>query len=470
MNSGWAPDPAGRHQQRWWDGSAWTAHVLDGGEVTVDDTVATAAAGSSASVEQNPGDPVTGAAGGPLPSGDASMDTPPPPARRRASAGPSPFGVIRPGTAHGGSGSPSAPTTRPASSVNPPVARPPGAPPVGGDPGAPMVPVVSNERSNAPMPAPPLAGPPAGASPGTAAGLSVLSANSIVSGLVAGVIGGSIGTFLSNLQGDPSVTSQGELNTYSGVSFMLVGIALGAVLAGWDAVTSGAWERAFRLVAIGGVVGAVAGFAGGYLAQALYSSMLADIDYYSSSAEDSMLFARAVGWGLFGLILGGGLGLPFGGRKVINGVIGGLVGGAVAGAVFQQLAGSDAGSETEIQWLGHTITGVAIGVVVGIVDRIRRQTWIQLTAGPLAGREVILHRDRLTLGSSPNSDVVVANDPTAAPVHVILEVRGHEVVLQPQGAVTVNGATFPTAGAVRAGSQVGFGRSTFVVNQRQAPT
>lgn len=27
---GWFPDPAGRHERRYWDGSSWTEHVQDG--------------------------------------------------------------------------------------------------------------------------------------------------------------------------------------------------------------------------------------------------------------------------------------------------------------------------------------------------------------------------------------------------------------------------------------------------------
>jgi hypothetical protein len=33
---GWHPDPAGRHQYRWWDGSTWTDRVADGGQDAVD--------------------------------------------------------------------------------------------------------------------------------------------------------------------------------------------------------------------------------------------------------------------------------------------------------------------------------------------------------------------------------------------------------------------------------------------------
>jgi hypothetical protein len=32
----WAADPTGRHQQRWWDGAAWTAQVNDNGVPSTD--------------------------------------------------------------------------------------------------------------------------------------------------------------------------------------------------------------------------------------------------------------------------------------------------------------------------------------------------------------------------------------------------------------------------------------------------
>lgn len=33
---GWQPDPTGRHQYRWWDGTSWAAHVSDGGVTSQD--------------------------------------------------------------------------------------------------------------------------------------------------------------------------------------------------------------------------------------------------------------------------------------------------------------------------------------------------------------------------------------------------------------------------------------------------
>ncbi len=32
----WHPDPSGRHQHRYWDGSQWTEHVSDNGTAATD--------------------------------------------------------------------------------------------------------------------------------------------------------------------------------------------------------------------------------------------------------------------------------------------------------------------------------------------------------------------------------------------------------------------------------------------------
>ena len=33
---GWLTDPSGRHERRYWSGSAWTEHVTDGGVPGID--------------------------------------------------------------------------------------------------------------------------------------------------------------------------------------------------------------------------------------------------------------------------------------------------------------------------------------------------------------------------------------------------------------------------------------------------
>jgi hypothetical protein len=58
--AGWQPDPFGRHEVRYWDGSAWTAHVSDAGVTGTDE---------------------------PVPSPEGAMPPPPPPAPAAAPSG-----------------------------------------------------------------------------------------------------------------------------------------------------------------------------------------------------------------------------------------------------------------------------------------------------------------------------------------------------------------------------------------------
>jgi hypothetical protein len=64
---GWHPDPSGRHQLRYWDGSSWTDHVSDGGVVASDpEGAAPPAAPTQAVFSARPGgDPAPSAFGTP---------------------------------------------------------------------------------------------------------------------------------------------------------------------------------------------------------------------------------------------------------------------------------------------------------------------------------------------------------------------------------------------------------------------
>jgi hypothetical protein len=61
----WASDPYGRHELRYWDGAAWTAHVSDGG-VTSHDLVPGVAAGQAAAHADDPTQAMPVVVGAPL--------------------------------------------------------------------------------------------------------------------------------------------------------------------------------------------------------------------------------------------------------------------------------------------------------------------------------------------------------------------------------------------------------------------
>jgi hypothetical protein len=77
---GWHPDPSGRHQHRFWDGTTWTDQVADNGVTGVDPLPAAPAQPTGAGVPSVP--PVGGQAGGGTPggwgAGASTAPTPPP--------------------------------------------------------------------------------------------------------------------------------------------------------------------------------------------------------------------------------------------------------------------------------------------------------------------------------------------------------------------------------------------------------
>ncbi|MBX3313668.1 MAG: hypothetical protein KF906_05040 [Actinobacteria bacterium] len=343
--------------------------------------------------------------------------------------------------------------------------------PPGPDPAL-LVPIAPVERASgtgpyAPPPVPGTFGPASMPSAVPAPVQGQRRSNSITTGLVAGVIGGMLGFALSNLQGDlPLDASKSDLNLYSAWWTALIGAGMAPVMAAWSSATSGASEQAVRRAGLGVVIGGAAGFAGGYLGQMLYTSMLEGADTYEE-LESTVLQARVLGWGLFGAFLGLGVGILFGPRRVFNGLVGGAIGGAAGGFVFQKISES-ATDDTGPQFWGIVAIGLAIGVAVGVMDRLLRQFWLQGLTGPLRGRELILFKLRTTIGSAAGCDIVIANDPEAHPTHAALEVQGQTMSVQPLGPVLVDGVPAVGQTVVRSGQVLTIGRSTFTVGQRAA--
>lgn len=313
---------------------------------------------------------------------------------------------------------------------------------------------------------PSAAHPAAGATPAAA-----LSANAVVAGLLAGLVGGFLGFVLSRLQGDDiDATTEGAIRVEMGIWTMLIGIGIASVLAAWPSITARATEQAVRRAMLGALIGAVTGFVAGYCAQWLYSEMLKDVfDSTDWDIENRIrtkgLQARVVGWGLMGAILGVGTGWIFGPKRMINGLIGGGVGGAIGGFIFQKVAES-ATTSTGPQFVGIMSTGIAIGLLVGVADQLTRQFWLQGVTGPLRGREVILFKQRTTVGSGANCDLVIANDPAVAPHHASIVIVGQTLHLQVGAPTMVNGVEVRGTTVLTAGQTIAMGRSSFVVAQR----
>jgi hypothetical protein len=304
--------------------------------------------------------------------------------------------------------------------------------------------------------------------------LSRLGANSVISGLVAGGVGGLLGFILSETLTSPDrpATTAAGVEVQGAIWVLIFGLGLGAVLMAWDGITSRSHQKALRDAASGAVVGAAAGFIAGLISQWLYTRLLR----HAVSAGDvnafkrDLLLARAVAWATFGGLLGAGLAIRGGRKKLLNGLLGGLAGGAAGGLIFQLI--DNASTSTDgfgLRLIGLVATGIGIGLAIGLVERVRRDSWLVITGGPMAGKEFILYKDETTLGRDYHCDIVVPKDPSVAPVHVTFR-RDHAGVTTATPStgvvITINGA--PVAGGqLRSGDIVGIGVSSLCYQERE---
>jgi len=207
----------------------------------------------------------------------------------------------------------------------------------------------------------------------------------------------------------------------------VLGAIFAVVYAGWEHILARSWEGV-RLVSIRAVSwGLSLAFIAGFIAQAVYLHFYLQIvrtltltDLATLSSNIKFYLARSLAWGLFGV----GMGVAVAGGlkstdKLVNGVIGGGIGGALGGIVFQY-AGFHIQSNAVAQLVGLLVVGSGIGLAIGIVEKARRDAWIQVTGGPMAGKEFILYGADATVGSSPKCDVTLIKDVAIQPFHAVI--------------------------------------------------
>jgi hypothetical protein len=230
---------------------------------------------------------------------------------------------------------------------------------------------------------------------------------------VLGAGGGLVGWQLSDLLG-LSFTRFLFLNE------MLVGALIGLSVGLLIGITEGAVMfnplRALRAGLFGGGLGLVAGAVGLPLGELAFQ------------LTGGAAVGRALGWGLFGLLIGAAEGLT-GGSQVWKGALGGLIGGLVGGALLEMARGwfGDAllGKAT-----GLVLLGAAIGVCIALITVLLSRAWLEVTSGKLKGSEFILDKfmkpngPTAVIGSDALKADIALPDPDIAPQHALLTGAG----------------------------------------------
>jgi hypothetical protein len=259
----------------------------------------------------------------------------------------------------------------------------------------------------------------------------------------------------------------------------LTGLLLGAA--------DGLVCRLLRRMLLCGMVGMLVGFLGGF-----FSGMLANVVYapislmaFQQTGEGpggmstlgflTQMGGRALGWLLAGMAMGLGQGIALrSGRLFLYGFLGGAIGGLLGGLLFDPIdlliLGGEHVSAHLSRMVGITIVGATVGLMIGVVELLARDAWLQMVEGPLAGKEFLIFKDRVNVGASPRSDIYLFNDDQVAARHAVIRSVADQYEIEATDAVhpvLLNGRTV-TRSRLRHGDQMTLGKTIFVFQRRKS--
>jgi len=228
-----------------------------------------------------------------------------------------------------------------------------------------------------------------------------------------GAIGGLVGWQVSDLLGLSFAS-----NLY--LSEALVGALIGLSVGLFIGLTEGALTRnpihALKSGVFSGLLGLGAGAIGLPLSEFLFQSVGAGV------------IGRALGWGVFGLLIGLAEGMV-GRTQAWKGMLGGFIGGALGGILLESVH----------NWLQDPLTGKAAGLVllgacvgafISLIAVLLSRAWLEVKSGKLKGTEFMLDKfmskgfPSIAIGSSPLKSEIVLPDPDIAPQHAMLSGDG----------------------------------------------
>jgi uncharacterized membrane protein YeaQ/YmgE (transglycosylase-associated protein family) len=252
-----------------------------------------------------------------------------------------------------------------------------------------------------------------------------LSRNATTAGLIGGLLAGLVGAVL---QGAIVDLLPGEAAT--AVFVVLVAALLGAVLNGFQDIALRGIGGASSKLAVGAMVGAVAGLASVALGDLIVKALL---DPQQVTSPPTV----ALTWVVAGLLIGGSVGALRSPRAMFAGMLGGNIGGLVGGLVYGFAVAEFENQQLIVDGLepatiGSTMLVCAlIGGAIGMVGRVLRHGTLSVIEGRGKGVEVVLSKPKSTIGAAGSSNLVVRDD--AGTVH-----NTHATIsMSPDGRTTI---------------------------------
>lgn len=226
---------------------------------------------------------------------------------------------------------------------------------------------------------------------------------------VLGAIGGLLGWQISNLAG---LSFTGSVYLSEVAVGGLIGLCVGLLIGITEGLFTLNFARMLRSGAVAAGLGLLAGAIGLPLAEILFQILGAGF------------IGRALGWGLFGGLIGLAEGIT-GGSQMWKGALGGLLGGIVGGG-FLEAARDGLGDALLGKAVGLVLLGASVGALIALIVVLLSRAWLEVASGKLRGAEFILDKflkakgPSVILGSDALKADIVFPDPDIAPQHAML--------------------------------------------------
>lgn len=155
---------------------------------------------------------------------------------------------------------------------------------------------------------------------------------------------------------------------------------------------------------------------------------------------------RAIAWSIVSMGAGLGLGIALKSKKLmLNGFVGAMIGGLLGGMFFDPIhrfVTPGAVEASVSRFAGILAVGLLVGFFIGLFENISKESWFLMLRGPLTGKQFIIFKSPMIIGSSPKADIYLFKDPDIAPQHATVTKAGMHYMLHDAGSDTgtlVNG-------------------------------
>lgn len=276
---------------------------------------------------------------------------------------------------------------------------------------------------------------------------------------MAGLIGGALGWLPVELVSHGHTITQVEsfwTQVVGVLSMALFWGLVGGFIVGAQGKSLQLTPAVTRRFLVGLVVCFVIGLPAVYYSNVVFTMILSAGGWGANQAGSEIYLraARVIGWVLMGLICGAGVGLASGSlkdlrgslRNIIKGAVGGWVGGFVGGVAFDIIGANASGLYSRL--FGLCALGLAVGLMIGLVQELTKSAWLNVEAGRLRGRSFNIDRAVATLGRAEENVVGLFGDPGVQPRHAVIERHADTYVLKNlavQQGVFLNGNRIETA-------------------------